>query len=92
MIPIQDLLHRIQWDPACRGGRFDVGYLDRVAGHVVRVPLADAHLDAGRPSSLTLRDATGAAVRIPLHRVRRVWQDGAVIWERPVAVSASRRA
>jgi uncharacterized protein (UPF0248 family) len=82
MVPIQDVLHRIQWDPSCRGHRFDIGYLDRVAGAVVRVPLADAHLDAARPASLILRDAAGVALRIPLHRVRVVWRDGVSFWAR----------
>jgi uncharacterized protein (UPF0248 family) len=82
MIPIQDVLHRIQWDPAWRGGVFEVGYLDRVAGTVVRVPLGDLHIETGARTSLTLRDADGAAVRIPLHRIRQVWRDGRSIWER----------
>jgi len=38
MIPIQDVLHRIQWDAAWRGRRFEVGFLDRVAGTIMRVP------------------------------------------------------
>lgn len=82
VIPIQDVLHRIQWDPACRGRAFEIGYIDRVAGTIVRVPFEDLHLDAGRPAALTLHDAEGLTVRIPLHRVRQVWRDGAIFWER----------
>jgi uncharacterized protein (UPF0248 family) len=82
VIPIQDLLHRIWWDPAWRAGRFDIGYLDRVAGTLVRVPLHDLHLDGGAHPALTVHDPAGTAARIPLHRIRRVWRDGTVIWER----------
>jgi len=82
MIPIQDVLHRILWDPACRGSVFEIGYIDRVAGTIVRVPFAGLLFDAGRREALTLHDAEGAVVRIPLHRVRRVWRDGAIFWER----------
>jgi len=82
VIPIQDVLHRIQWDPAWRGRCFELGYLDRLVGTIVRVPAGDLHLDAGRPPALTLHDAAGSAVRIPLHRVRVVWRDGEVFWKR----------
>jgi uncharacterized protein (UPF0248 family) len=37
MTPIQDLLHRIQWDPQFGHGNFVVGYYDRVRDAVVRV-------------------------------------------------------
>jgi uncharacterized protein (UPF0248 family) len=82
MVPIQDLLHRIQWDPACRDSVFDIGYIDRVAGGIVRVPLADVRLESGTPPALTVRDDGGAVLRIPLHRVRQVWRDGAIFWAR----------
>ena len=92
MIPVQDVLHRVQWDPAWRGGLFEVGYLDRVVGAVVRVPLAGLRLDPGATPALTLRDGEGAVLRIPLHRVRVVWRDGAVIWRRPPARTPGRGA
>jgi uncharacterized protein (UPF0248 family) len=82
MVPIQDILHRIQWDPACRDSVFDIGYIDRVAGAIVRVPLDDVRLEPGTPPALTVRDADGAVLRIPLHRVRQVRRDGVIFWER----------
>jgi uncharacterized protein (UPF0248 family) len=82
MIPIQDVLHRIQWDPAWRASRFDIGYLDRVAGTILRVPFGELRLEAGGLASLMALDADGAVLTIPLHRVRQVWRDGALIWER----------
>jgi uncharacterized protein (UPF0248 family) len=82
VVPIQDVLHRIQWDPAWRASRFDIGYLDRVAGTILRVPFGQLRLEAGGRASLTVLDAEGAVVTVPLHRVRQVWRDGALIWER----------
>ncbi len=79
------MLHRIQWDPAWRGSVFEFGYLDRVAGAIVRVPLDEPRLESGAPSSVTCLDPDGDAVHIPLHRIRTVWRDGAVIWQRPSA-------
>lgn len=64
---------------------FEIGYLDRVAGLIVRVPLGALRLESGPPPSLACDDPDGRAVQIPLHRVRTVWRDGAVIWERETA-------
>jgi uncharacterized protein (UPF0248 family) len=83
MLPIQDVLHRIQWDPAWRGGRFDIGYLDRVVGAIVRVPFEALQSGEGSRAALMVRDDDVTVRRIPLHRVRQVWKDGVVIWERP---------
>jgi uncharacterized protein (UPF0248 family) len=91
MVPIQDVLHRIQWDPACRGSAFDIGYLDRIAGTIVRVPFGELHLDGGARPALTVCGIDGAILRIPLHRVRQVWRDGVIFWERrpPDALQSS---
>ena len=87
MIPIQDLLHRIQWDPAFGTGVFEIAYVDRVAGRVVRVPFGAARLRGGRRPVLTVVSDDGADVTIPLHRVREVWRDGEVIWVRTPTTS-----
>lgn len=82
MIPIQDLLHRIQWDRAWRGCVFEIGYVDRVAGRVIQVPFGAVRLRGRAPASLTVTGNDGVVRRIPLHRVREVWRDGVVIWRR----------
>ena len=85
MVPIQDVLHRIRWDPAWRGGVFEISYVDRVAGTIVRVPFESVRLGEGRRSAMTVSDEDGTVRRIPLHRVREVWKDGGIIWwRRPV--------
>jgi uncharacterized protein (UPF0248 family) len=38
VIPIEDLLHRLQWDPRFAGAAVEIGYLDRVGQRIVRVP------------------------------------------------------
>jgi uncharacterized protein (UPF0248 family) len=82
MTPIQDLLHRIQWDPEFRGHEFEVGYLDRVAGGIVRVPFRDVRLEHGQLAATNALEADGSHAAIPLHRVREVWRDGRLIWAR----------
>jgi uncharacterized protein (UPF0248 family) len=82
MIPIQDLLHRIQWDPEFGKGEFVVGYYDRVADAVVRVPFRRVHLARGEHFAFEAVEDDGSVHTVPLHRVREVWRDGELIWQR----------
>ena len=84
MQPLQDLLHRIKWDPEFGKGEFALGYYDRVVHQETIVPFASISFDAQRPGIFSFLDEeSGAVSHIPLHRVRTVYKDGAVIWQRP---------
>lgn len=85
MIPIQDLLHRIQWDPQFGQGEFVIGYYDRVCERIFRVPFRQLDLDAGSSFSFELMAKDGSVRMVPLHRVREVWRDGKLIWQRTIA-------
>jgi len=82
MLPIDKLLSRMRWDPAFRAGRFEIGYYDRRQNRILRVAFGDVRLSPAKPRMLELYDAEGILHCIPLHRVRRVYRDGRVIWER----------
>jgi uncharacterized protein (UPF0248 family) len=82
MMPIQDLLHRIQWDPTFGNGRFVIGYYDRVIHRILRVPLRQVQLARGAHFSFTLMQDDGYGRMVPFHRVREVWRDGKLIWQR----------
>ena len=82
MQPLQELLHRIKWDVEFAKGRLALGYYDRVA-HVERVvQFTSISIDPGT-ASFSVHDEDGIVVHIPLHRVRTVYRDGDVIWQRP---------
>jgi uncharacterized protein (UPF0248 family) len=80
--PIQELIHRIKWDPEFGRGSFALGYYDRVAREERRVAFASIDLDPGGTSFAAV-DEDGAVVHIPLHRVRTVYKNGEAIWRRP---------
>ena len=82
MIPIQDLLHRIQWDAEFGRAAFEIGYVDRVAGGTVRVPFSDVRLEHGLLLVVNAFEEDGSPPTIPLHRIREVWRDGRLIWDR----------
>lgn len=83
MIPIQQLLQRIQWDPQFGAGVFTVGYYDRHARRVIRVPFKRLVLESGKHFSFDVEDDNGSLRMVPFHRVRQVWRNGILIWERP---------
>ena len=83
MTPIQDLLHRIRWDPEFGKGEFEIGYEDRLAGRIVRVPFRRVHLERGAHFAFDAVEDDGSTHSVPFHRVREVWRDGELIWQRP---------
>lgn len=83
MIPIRSLLARIRWDPEFGRGEFTIGYYDRITREIVRVPLARIEFDPADHFRFTAIEADGSAHDVPLHRVREVWRDGELIWQRP---------
>lgn len=82
MQPIQDLLHRICWDEEFGKSEFVIGYYDRVAGRLVEVPLKSVSFDSEDPFRFQLVDEEGESHAIPLHRIKVVYRDGRLIWER----------
>lgn len=82
MIPIHQLLSRIHWDEAYARSRFVIGYWDRLERKVLHVDLREITWDRDNPALFSLVDEDGAAHSIPYHRVREVWRDGRLIWER----------
>ena len=82
MIPIQDLLHRIQWDPQFGAGDFVIGYYDRIANSIVRVPFRRLYLEQGEHFSFEAVEHDGTVPTVPFHRVREVWRSGELIWRR----------
>jgi uncharacterized protein (UPF0248 family) len=82
MTPIHELLNRIRWDPEFGAAEFEIGYFDRVEQRIIRVPMRDIYFEPGDHFAFDLYDRDGALHSIPLHRVRQVFRDGELIWER----------
>ncbi|HEY0634709.1 MAG TPA: DUF504 domain-containing protein [Gammaproteobacteria bacterium] len=84
MIPIHELLSRIRWDRDFGNARFTIGYYDRVAGAIIVVPFGALSFSGSDPFDFSLVDDEGALHTIPLHRIRQVFRNGELIWERHV--------
>jgi uncharacterized protein (UPF0248 family) len=83
MTPIHELLARIRHDPDFGHGVFELGYLDRFDTQVQRVALGLVDFPEGEKRVFAFVDADGQKRRIPFHRIREVYRDGALIWHRP---------
>lgn len=62
--------------------RFEIGFYDRLERRIVRVPLASVRFPRGAHLSFEFFDEEGVLHRVPFHRVRRVFRNGRLIWER----------
>lgn len=82
MTPIHELLARIRWDADFGKGRFVIGYWDRLEGKVFHADLREISWKVENPAFFDLVDEEGVTHNIPLHRVREVWRDGSLIWQR----------
>lgn len=83
MKPIQDLLHRIQWDQDFADADFKIGYYDRVEDRIVLVPFSLLHFPKENHFIFELYDLDGNLHQVPFHRVREIYRDGECIWKRP---------
>ena len=83
MQPLEELLDRIKWDAEFGKGVFALGYYDRVAHTEQIARFESVTMDPQRPGTFLLQDEDGVIAQIPLHRVRTVYKDGIVIWQRP---------
>jgi uncharacterized protein (UPF0248 family) len=82
MIPIQELLARIRWDPEFGRARVVIAYLDHKQDALVRVPFERIHMPEDHRFGFEAVEDDGTRHSVPYHRVREVWKDGALIWAR----------
>ena len=83
MIPIRELLNRIRWDAGFAEADFKIGYYDRLEDDIVVVPLNRLLFEPDNRFSVGVYTDSGELHRVPLHRIRQVYRNGKLIWERP---------
>lgn len=84
MLPIHELLNRIRWDNEFGRNDFRLLYYDRKKDGMIEVPLKQIYFDSNDHFDFNLVDESGVTHSIPLHRIRQVYRDGKLIWERHV--------
>ena len=86
MIPIQELLNRIRWDPEFGKGSFQLGYYDRAVDRIILVAFKELSFPPERTQTFQIVDPDGQFQRVPFHRVREVYKDSQCIWRRGPAL------
>jgi uncharacterized protein (UPF0248 family) len=81
-LPVQDVLHRIRWDPSLSHSEFRIGYYDRLIKDLVEVSLGTLHFRRDDHFGCDLTDDSGETRYLPFHRIKRIYQDGRCIWSR----------
>ena len=82
MQPIHELLNRIHWDPKFGEGRFELAFLDHLEQELVRLPFEQIQFAPGDHYFFHYLDAEGVAHSVPFHRIKAVYKNGALIWQR----------
>jgi uncharacterized protein (UPF0248 family) len=83
MLPIRDLLNRIRWDREFGKSFFEVGILDHIEQKIIRIPFTKIHFEEHGRLFIHFEDDLGDTLTIPFHRIREVYRDGHLIWQRP---------
>jgi len=79
LIYIKKLLDRIRWDFSFSQAYFELEYEDRVSGSV-RIALD--RIVSVDSQYFTVEDQYFGKITIPLHRIRKVYRNGELIWRR----------
>jgi uncharacterized protein (UPF0248 family) len=82
MIPIHELFARIRWDPEFGRARFVIAYLDHRKEALVRVPFEHIRIPEDHHFAVEAVEDDGTLHSVPYHRVREVWRDGVLVWQR----------
>lgn len=75
MTPIKKLLDKIKWDSKEQSQDYNISYLDRITGKEIRIRYEEIE---GYDHQFFKRGDS----QIPLHRIKKVYKKGKLIWER----------
>ena len=87
MQPIHELLSRIRWDPTYARAEFAIGFYDRLEQRLIRVPFTELSFPPDDHFAFSLTDAEGETHQVPYHRVRQVYRNDELIWQRQSAAA-----
>jgi len=82
MIPLHELLARIRWDEGFAAAHFEIAYLDHVEKRLIRIDLGEMRPDPESHSMFCILDRDGDLLSVPYHRVKQVFRNGELIWQR----------
>jgi len=82
MKPIQEILSRIRWDEKLSHEKFKIAYYDRFEKDLIVVALDELRFSPDDHFGFYVVDETGETHSIPYHRVKALYQNDKLIWQR----------
>lgn len=82
MIPIHKLLKKIVWDREFGRAEFALKYYDRLEDRLIKIDFQEIFFEEASPFAFHLLDSDGIAHTIPLHRIKEVYRNNELIWQR----------
>jgi len=78
MLPIHELLNKIKWDKRENPDDYLIFYYDRILKKLIQLPYNKIKRIEGSFMVLDNEEESN----VPLHRIRKVAKNNAVVWER----------
>ena len=78
MIPIKELLNKIKWDKKENPEEYSIFYFDRILNKLISIP----YKKIKKLEGLFVIIDNAEETNIPLHRIKKVTKNNAVIWNR----------
>ena len=82
MKPIQEILSRIRWDESLSGNIFKIAYFDRLEQDLIIVAFEEVQFSPDDHFCFYVMDEEGETHSIPYHRVKALYQNDKLIWQR----------
>ena len=78
MQPIHELLNKIKWDKRENPEEYSIFYFDRILKKLIQIPYNKIKRIEGSFMVIGNEEESN----VPLHRIRKVAKNNAVVWER----------
>ncbi|WP_374086889.1 DUF504 domain-containing protein [Methylomicrobium lacus] len=82
MKPVQEMLNRMRWDKTWADDEFKIGYYDRIEKRIIVVAFKEIFFPKDDHFSFELIDQEGELHSVPYHRVKAIYRNGCLIWQR----------
>lgn len=82
MKTVQEVLNQIRWDERYAKDKFQIAYYDRLKNGFITVPFNEIQFPEDDHFSFYIIDELGETHSIPYHRVKQIYQNDKLIWQR----------
>ena len=82
MKTVQEILNRIRWDENFAKHRFKIAFFDRLEQNLITIDFSELQFSPDDHFCFHFVDTFGEIHSVPYHRVRAIYSDDMLIWQR----------